>query len=308
MTSQNPDIVIKYIKTKNKIRKIYTYSSDDCELRKYHQKIYKFLEQRFVPSIFTKGYVKGRSIYQNAKSHMYNDYFIKLDIKDFFPHICHKQLIDKMYYEMNILEKDQISKLECINIIEKCSISNRGIPLGFITSPILSNIYLKEFDNIFYGKLKALELNNLVYTRYADDLTLSFKYNKANKCIFLEDQIINIANELLKRYGLFLNKNKTHSYNLNISNHVRITGINISILENGKRKLTVGRSEKNFLYWQAINCIRDKDKDKIKLVKGLQSYILSVEKIGSEDCYSKNMKDKVKSFGYNTLKELIDNL
>ena len=33
------------------------------------------------------------------------------------------------------------------------------VPLGFITSPILSNIYLKEFDNIFYNREKIVAIS-----------------------------------------------------------------------------------------------------------------------------------------------------
>ena len=75
MNVQHPDIKIRYIRTKNKTRKLVTYSSDDCELRVRHKRINDFIEARFIPSIFSKGYVKNRSIYHNALAHLYNDYF-----------------------------------------------------------------------------------------------------------------------------------------------------------------------------------------------------------------------------------------
>lgn len=58
MNVQLPDIKIRYIRTKNKTRKLVTYSSDDCELRVRHKRINDFIEARFIPSIFSKGYVK----------------------------------------------------------------------------------------------------------------------------------------------------------------------------------------------------------------------------------------------------------
>ena len=70
MNINNPDIVVRHIKTKNKTRKIITYRSEDCELKTKHRRINTFLQERFIPSIFTKGYVKGRSIYDNALPHM----------------------------------------------------------------------------------------------------------------------------------------------------------------------------------------------------------------------------------------------
>lgn len=308
MNINHPDIVVRHIKTKNKIRKIITYRSEDCELKTKHRKIYTFLKERFIPSIFTKGYVKGRSIYDNALSHMYNDYFILLDIKDFFPHICHKQLAEKIFHEMNLVKENQINKKECNDIVDCCSIGSRGLPLGFITSPILSNMYLKEFDCIFYGYLKKMELNNVIYTRYADDIIISFKTDSFVEFKEIENDIVDTSKLLLSRYGLQINNRKTRAYNLDVSNHVRITGINITKSEDGYRHLTVGRKLKNELFWNAIECFETKNQENIQTIKGLQSFVLSIEKQGYESCFSEGMLKKVNDLGFESLKELIDSL
>lgn len=308
MNISHPDIVVRHIKTKNKIRKIITYRSEDCDLRIKHKKINCFIKERFIPSIFSYGYVKGRSIFDNAIAHMYNDYFIMLDIKDFFPNICHKQLSNKLYYEINLTKENQINRKECNDIIESCSINSRGLPLGFITSPILSNIYLKKFDCIFYGKLKNMGLSNVIYTRYADDIIISFKSDLKEKLSQTEDDIVSVVKTLLSRYGLQINNKKTRSYNLNISNHVRITGVNITKSSDGYRHLTVGRTLKNKLFWDAIECYETQNLEEAKIIKGLQSFILSVEKEGYETCYSEGMLKKVYSLGFDNLKSLIDSL
>lgn len=308
MNVQHPDIKIRYIRTKNKTRKLVTYRSDDCELRLKHERINTFIADRFIPSIFSKGYVKNRSIYHNALAHLYNDYFIMLDIKDFFPHICHKQLADKLFHELNLLSSGQISLRECRDIVASCSISTRGLPLGFITSPILSNVYMKEFDGIFYGQLKKLGFENPIYTRYADDITVSFKYDGHMPLPQAEAQIIDLAKSLLSRYGLQLNHRKTRAYNLNVSNHVRITGINVTKQPGNRRLLTVGRAAKNELYWDAMDCMQSKDPEKIAHVKGMQAFILSVEKNGYEQCYSEAMLQQIHKYGFDSLKDLIDSL
>lgn len=308
MSEQHPDIVIRYIKTKGKTRKITTYRSDDCSLRNQHKRICEFIEKRFCPSKFTKGYVKKRSIYHNAYAHLYNDCFIMIDIKDFFPHICHKQLADKLYHEMNLTAPGQISKKECKYVVASCSTSSRGLPLGFITSPILSNVYMKEFDGIFYGKLKKMGLDNVIYTRYADDMTISFKSAAGVDLALIEISIVTLASELLSRYGLQVNKKKTRSYSLDVSNHVRVTGINITKKNDGSRRLTIGRSIKNELFWEAMECYEKRDSQKINHVKGLQSFILSIEKTGYESCYSEAMIERVRACGYSSLKQLIDSL
>lgn len=308
MNINHPDIVVRHIRTKNKVRKILTYRADDCELKKQHRVINNFLNERFIPSIFSKGYVKGRSIFNNALSHMYNDYFIMFDIKDFFPHICHKQLSDKLFREINLINDNQITKKECNDIIEACSVNSRGLPLGFITSPILSNIYLKEFDCILYGKLKSINLPNIIYTRYADDIVVSFKTDSENMLIETESEVKDIVQTLLKKYGLQINSKKSRSYNLNISNHVRITGINITKKSDGYRHLSIGRSLKNKLFWDAVSCLETKDLEAIQKIKGVQSFVLSIEKEGYESCYSEGMIKKINNLGFSSLKELIDSL
>ena len=308
MTSQHPDLVIRHIQTKKKIRKIVTYRSDDCVLKKQHEKINDFLESRFIPSKFAKGYVKNRSIYHNAKAHLYNDYFVMLDIKDFFPHICHTQLTDKLYREINLKQPNQISKKECADIVSVCSVGSRGLPLGLITSPILSNIYLKEFDCIFYGLLKKIGLNNVVFTRYADDLTISFKTESSDRELPIVATIVDLAASLLSRYGLHLNADKTRTYSLHVSNHVKITGINIIKEASGYRHMTVGRKTKNALFWETINNYGNHSEDEIQQIKGMQAFILSVEKSGYEYCYSPAMLEKVNSLGFSSLRELIDSL
>lgn len=306
MNNVHPDVVIKHIKTKNKVRKITTYISDECELKKQHRQINIFLNERFVPSKFSKGYIKGCSIYDNALSHMYNDYFIMLDIKDFFPHICHKQLADKLFHEINFLNDNQISKKECNRIVELCSMNSRGVPLGFVTSPILSNIYLKEFDCILYGKLKSLGLDNVIYTRYVDDIVISFKTDSKDCLSEIELAVISQINPLLARYGLKTNHKKTRFYNLNVSNHVRVTGVNIVKDNDGYRHLTVGRSLKNYMYWKAIECFETGNEEMMRKIKGLQSFVLSIEKEGYESCYSEGMINKINNYGFKSLKEMID--
>ena len=48
--------------------------------------------------------------------------------------------------------------------------------------------------------------------------------------------------------------------------------------------------------------------DLIQKLKGTQSFILSIEKCGYESCFSEAMMDKIHSFGFPTLKKLIDSL
>jgi hypothetical protein len=296
----------RFIKTKNKIRKIIVYKEGNNELKNKHIMIAAFLKNNFRPSIFSKAYIERRSIIDNAKAHMYNNYFIMCDVKDFFNSISLNILRDKIYYELN--KKTQISRIECTEIVSQCSINKRGLPLGLIPSPILSNIYMKEFDNILYGKLKHIGLSNIIYTRYADDIIISFSEYEISDEKYTE--IFKLIKDTLKRFRLYLNDKKTRRYSFSISNHVKITGINLIRDNDDYRKITVGRKEKDKLYNDAIRCVEKNEKslEMIQQIKGMQSFILSVEGREYEECYSVNMLKYINDKGFKSLYDLINSL
>ncbi len=291
----NNSYKVKYIKTKKKYRKIVTYN--DEEIKKEHIFINDKINKNFKPSIFTKGYIKNESIYTNALAHLYNDYFIKTDIKDFFNSINHKLLRKKIFYEL----KEIISPVDCDVLVSKCTVSQKGLPLGLITSPTLSNIYLKSFDKKLYRKLRRLDCKNIIYTRYADDLIISFKDSNNPKNLYLE--VLKIIRSLLKEYYLRLNEKKTKFVVFEKSQQVRITGVSI-VEKNGKRRLSIGRNNKRELFYEAINlkkCSSNNSYDKLKAqkLKGKLSFYLSIEKVGFEDFITQNMKKELKKFGFN---------
>lgn len=298
-------LVVKYIRTKNKIRKIVTYK-ENGELRKYHENVVQYLNQYTSNSIFAKAYVPGASIYKNAKAHMYNDIFLKMDIKDFFPSLDHRHLVKCLYFEIN--KNTQISRKECFDIVKRCSISHKGLPLGLVPSPALANLYMKEFDEILYGKIKKIGLSNPIYTRYADDLVVSFKdtpdYEEK------ADRIKRETKDTLKRFCLNLNDRKTELLNLNRSNHVRITGVSVIKDENNYRHISVGKKLKNKIFWDAVRLNDHKDSEpwEVARLKGIFSFVLSIEKEGIEDSYSAKMREIIQARGYNSLKDMIHDL
>lgn len=296
---------VKYIKTKNKVRKIVTYK-EDGELRKYHEAVVKYLEKNTIGSTFAKAYVPHASIYKNAYAHLYNDIFLKLDIKDFFQSLNHKYLAECLYFEIN--KNASISRKECYEIVHRCSVNEKGLPLGLVSSPALANLYMKEFDCLLYGKIKKMDLRNPIYTRYADDMVISFKYDSdyQDKVQCIQKEVV----RLLRRVHLGLNDKKTEVINLKKSNHVRITGISITRDLNNFRHISVGKKMKNSIFWDAINMYDQEKKDyaRIAHIKGLYSFVLSIEKKNIEDCYSDKMKELIKSRGYNSLKQLINAL
>lgn len=168
--------------------------------------------------------------------------------------------------------------------------------------------YLKEFDTKLYAWLKTQGYPNVIYTRYADDLTISFK-NAGDKNRDITEAIIARIQHLLKDFYLTLNGKKTRIVNLNVSNHVRVTGINIVRDNSNYRKLSVGRKRKDELFYNALDAYKEPCKRQYaQQVKGMQSFILSVEGTQYENSYSVNMKKAISELGFDSLKDLIDAL
>ena len=97
---------------------------------------------------------------------------------------------------------------------------NDSIPVGFPTSPQLSNGFLFEFDNAL---LAFSESSGLTYTRYSDDIIISGSNKEA--LLSLRDSV----QELLHAYAsprLFINTDKTRI--THIGNKVKILGLIIT--------------------------------------------------------------------------------
>ena len=298
---------VRYIRTKSKVRKIITYAQDDNYHRNYHEKVVEYIYRYTIPSKFSKAYYPGSSIFYNAEAHLYNDIFIKLDIDNFFPSIDHSYLVACLHYEIS--KQKEISYKECFNIVEECSVSDKGLPLGLVSSPVLANLYLKQFDGLLYGYLKKTGIKNPIYTRYSDDLVISFKDDHIDNQIV--NDIIMQVGKLLKKFKLSLNKKKTQIIDLNISNHVRITGISITKSKDGYRRLSVGSKMKNRLFWSTINAFNNKNSvsiGEIHRLKGLCAYVLSIEKQGLEKSYSEKMISMIKERGFESLSDMINHL
>lgn len=108
------------------------------------------------------GYIAGRSAYSNAKSHAGAFWVQQFDIKDFFPSISRRQLVLALIGAgMGESAAEFVASLT----------THRGsLPLGFVPSPLLSNLVMTDVD---IGLDAMARRHGLTVTRYADDITLS---------------------------------------------------------------------------------------------------------------------------------------
>lgn len=228
-----------YIKKKNgKKRRI---DEPDVELKIYMRKVSKFFIKKckilFPAAVHS--YVEGRSIKDLANLNTKVEFFVKEDIKDFFPNCTLEFIINSMekvypfcFMDTTILE----------TIVKTCMIEYNGkyrLPQGAPTSPLLSNIGMIPFD---YEMSQMYGWNNTIYTRYADDMFIGRK-RRLYKSSTLE--IEKLKAELQKINPEFqLNPEKEKRINPSKSNGFWITGIHIDYKN---KKITIGSKKKQRL-------------------------------------------------------------
>jgi RNA-directed DNA polymerase len=134
-------------------------------------------------------YFAGKVSKNNTKT----CYVLKCDIKKFFANIDHNILI-------NILER-HIFDVDILWLIKKIISSfDKGLPLGNLTSQLLVNIYMHEFDMYIKQELRVK-----YYIRYADDFVILSDSEK-----YLEEILSKINYFLNDKLRLTLHENKVY--------------------------------------------------------------------------------------------------
>ena len=131
-----------------------------------------------------------------SKNNTRTCWVLKCDIQKFFASIDHEVLIAIL--QGYILDKSVLRLLEKV-IGSFSSIKPRvGLPLGNLTSQLLVNIYMNEFDQFVKHKLRAK-----YYIRYADDFVI-LSADRSQ----LREQISSIESFLFEKLKLTLHPNK----------------------------------------------------------------------------------------------------
>lgn len=178
--------------------------------RLLHHAIYRILYPFFDPKFIFDSYScrKDKGVHrainrfreyarQVSKNHTRTVWVLKCDIRKFFANIDHAILVD-------ILRKS-IGDEETVDLLNEvvCSFYTKGkvgvgLPLGNLTSQLLVNIYMNEFDHFVKRELKAAR-----YIRYADDFVILHEKKE-----YLENLLPKIAAFLGVRLKLSLHPNK----------------------------------------------------------------------------------------------------
>ena len=125
-------------------------------------KIARSLSKLYNPRQPVHGFVHDRSVRSNAESHLRRRFILNVDIKNFFPAITEARV-------RGLLQSIGINTDVAETVARICT--NDGcLPQGAPSSPVISNMICFRLDKSLVGFSKE---HRLLYTRYADDITLS---------------------------------------------------------------------------------------------------------------------------------------
>ena len=184
----------------------------------------------YAPSASAYGFVAGKSVVDNARQHIGQNYIYNIDLKDFFSSIEAGRIFKRLQVKPFNLPKEVASAITdiCCQTMEVERRNKDGmfikdkknvLPQGAPTSPILTNIICEKLD------MKLLNLAtryNLIYTRYADDITFSGHYNAFDDT----SAFIQNMKKIITDEGFFINEKKTRLQKNN--SRQEVTGLVVS--------------------------------------------------------------------------------
>lgn len=139
-----------------------------------HRKLSPFFAKTFIADSYSCQDGKGthralrrfrKFIGVVSKNNTHTVWVLKCDIKKFFANINHAILLDII--AKYIPDQDILNLISVIVRSFHAGVTGVGLPLGNLTSQLLVNIYMNEFDQYMKHQLKAK-----YYVRYADDFVI----------------------------------------------------------------------------------------------------------------------------------------
>lgn len=171
-----------------------------------YQELYVYFDSKFIYDSYScrrsKGTHKALDRFRDfarvvSKNNTRTCWVLKCDIRKFFANIDH--LILKEILAQHIEDADILWLFgQVLDSFSTEGRKNVGLPLGNLTSQLLVNIYMNEFDQFMKRKLKVE-----YYIRYADDFAI-FSYDKA----YLENLLPKISEFLHSHLKLSLHPDK----------------------------------------------------------------------------------------------------
>lgn len=178
------------------------------------------------------GFLPARNVLSNALPHAGADVVVKLDVQNFFPTV-HWKRVKGLLRKAGVAE--QVATLLALLATEppRQKVEFRGqtlfvatgprvLPQGAPTSPAITNALCRRMD----VRLSALARElGFTYTRYADDLSFSFRKTPERPRAAL-GILVDKAKDILRSEGFALNPQKTRVLRRGMAQ--RITGLTLN--------------------------------------------------------------------------------
>ena len=212
-------------------------------------------------------YVPKRCAKHAIQVHQQSRWFLKLDIKDFFPSWTKEHVIShlrELYPFAGVWTDLAAQGLELI--LDTCFLEG-VLPQGSAASPFLSNVCMTKYDQRLTVALRDFDRHNFRYTRYADDLLISCPYD------FDKDKVIAKVREILPEF-LVIKDSKTRYGSSSGSNW------NLGLMLNKDQQITVGHKRKEKAKAIVHNLMRYptfESRQEIQVIQGELAYIESIE-------------------------------
>lgn len=205
-------------------------------------------------------YKKGDSIKKHAQLHSKSRFIFHTDIRSFFPSIHSSHLNDILRANKKIFDELELDLDDSIQDIKKICFRKDALCIGAVSSPAISNIIMKSFDDKL---IEYCESNDYIYSRYADDIYISSKSHINNKIVYF-------LSLKLGEMGFKINSSKTKFYSPKYRR--KITGLILT----GDSHISIGterRTEiKKMIYNKLVHGKGDSDQ-----ILGYLSFLKDIE-------------------------------
>ena len=296
-------------KKRGKERKIVTYknSCHGRSLKDLHRAMDRYMRRHYSPMGCSYACREGGGILPCLMEHIRSDTFLKLDIASFFdsidPAILRNRIADVFGPSSTWLALRDLYALGALYACLKTSLYNGSVPVGFATSPILADLYLRPVDRLLSGMsdprsialsgFEALDQwheisRSVVYTRYADDFILSASGDEGEKILYKARDVLA---KCLAESHLSVNERKTYVRRLRApGDAIHLLGLNLVKTEEGLNRITVSNSylRETSLAWAEHIRLRGemteqaRNRDLLR-ISGMARFILNA----SPACYEK---------------------
>ncbi|EOT7378142.1 TPA: RNA-directed DNA polymerase [Enterobacter cloacae] len=240
------------IEKKGPVKKMRTIYQPSRELKALQGWVLRNILDKLSSSPFSIGFEKNQSILNNATPHMGANFILNIDLEDFFPSLTADKVFGVFHsLGYNRLVSSYLTKICCYRNL---------LPQGAPSSPKLANLICSKLDYRIQGYAGS---RGLIYTRYADDLTLSAQSMK--KVVKAKDFLISI----IPTEGLKVNSLKTCISGPR--SQKKVTGMVIS-----QEKVGIGRLKYKEIRAKIHHIFTGRSME-VEHVKGWLSYISSVD-------------------------------